>query len=283
MPVIVVGNITVGGTGKTPLVIWLADYLSAQGIKPGVICRGHGGTGKGPVLVSETSEPFLVGDEAVLLARRCGCPVVAGRKRLQAARWLCRKFPCQVILSDDGLQHYALPRTIEIVVIDGVRRFGNGRLLPAGPLREPAGRVEEADLIVSHGNARAEEWEMNLTGGRAINLCHPRQARSLDAFKGRPVHALAGIGHPQRFFQNLRDAGMEVIPHVFPDHHRYNEQDICFSDDLPVLMTEKDAVKCFAFARENDWYVPVAAEIDEKFGACVLQLLRNRMDGQKTA
>ncbi len=283
MPVIVVGNVTVGGTGKTPLVIWLADYLRAQGIKPGVICRGHGGTEQGPVLVSETSEPFLVGDEAVLLARRCGCPVVAGRKRLQAARWLCRKFPCQVILSDDGLQHYALPRTVEIVVIDGVRRFGNGRLLPAGPLREPAGRAEEADLIVSHGSARAKEWEMNLTGGRAVKLCNPGQTCSLDAFKGRPVHAVAGVGHPHRFFQSLRDAGMEVIPHVFPDHHRYNEKDICFSDDLPVLMTEKDAVKCFAFAGENDWYIPVAAEIDEKFGGCVLQLLRNRMDGQKTA
>lgn len=280
VPVIVVGNLTVGGTGKTPLVVWLARFLRARGIRPGVICRGYGGKRLGPVVVTEGADPIMVGDEAVLLARLCGCPVVAGKQRRRAAEWLLAHEDCQVIISDDGLQHYKLPRQIEILVVDGIRRFGNGRCLPAGPLREPVGRRQAVDLVVCHGPlAEPGEWRMQLLANKAISLVDEHRWLPLHNWQGQSVHAMAGIGHPQRFFELLRERGIAVHRHVFPDHHRYNRREINFAGDLPVLMTEKDAVKCLPLADQRHWYVPVSAHLPGGFGECVLKLLRKSLHG----
>jgi tetraacyldisaccharide 4'-kinase len=264
VPVIVVGNITVGGTGKTPLVIWLVEALRAMGRRPGVVSRGYGGRASTwPQHVTADSDPAAVGDEPVLIARRCACPVVTAPQRADAARTLLAEYDCDVIVCDDGLQHYALARDLEIAVVDGARRLGNGRCLPAGPLREPPSRLRHVDLVVVNGEARAGECGMRLTGEQARALLDPSREQPLDHWRGAPVHAVAGIGNPARFFAHLRRYGLEVVEHAFPDHHRFQPGDIAFGDGRPVLMTEKDAVKCRAFAGDANWYVPVDAVPDE--------------------
>jgi tetraacyldisaccharide 4'-kinase len=266
VPVIVVGNITVGGTGKTPLVVAIIEHLRNRGFNPGVVSRGYGGKATSwPRAVDENSDPVQVGDEAVLLARRCRCPMSVGPDRPQAARELLDKHSCDVIISDDGLQHYALHRDIEVVVIDGVRRFGNNRCLPAGPLREPVQRILEADYVVANGAAQSNEFEMTLHMKAARKLKDTRATIELSELANKQMHAVAGIGNPQRFFLQLNSMGIDVIEHPFKDHHPYSASDICFNDELPVLMTEKDAVKCLGFAQENHWYIPVAAEINKNF------------------
>lgn len=272
VPVIVVGNLTVGGTGKTPLVTWLAQFLRQHGYRPGLIARGYGGkASQWPQAVTAESDPALVGDEPVLLARATGCPMRVAPDRVAAARALLAEHDCNVILSDDGLQHYALGRDIEIAVIDGERRFGNGHCLPAGPLREPASRLKDVDLIVANGAAQAGEFAMQVHAGEAINLVSGER-RALESFRGQPVHAVAGIGHPARFFTALQDAGLTVEPHAFPDHHAFRPEDLAF-DDGAVLMTEKDAVKCRRFALPYLWAVATRVELGEAFGARVLALL----------
>ena len=267
VPVIVVGNITVGGTGKTPLVIWLVEHLRGLGYRPGVVSRGHGGRARSwPQQVRPDSDPAVVGDEAVLLARHCQCPMAVGPDRVAAARALVEHHEVDVIVSDDGLQHYALQRDIEIAVIDGVRRFGNGYCLPAGPLREPRGRLERVDLVVANGIGGRLEYGMRLKSGDAWRLDDPRQRRELRAFADSPVHAVAGIGHPERFFTSLEGLGLQVIPHAFPDHHAFDARDLAFAtDDTPLLMTEKDAVKCQSMDGLRAWVVPVRAQLDERF------------------
>lgn len=265
VPVIVVGNIVAGGAGKTPLTIALVEALRARGYKPGVVSRGYGGMARTPMLLDVQPDPATVGDEPALIRMRTGASVAIGAKRIEAARLLLSE-GVDVVIADDGLQHYALARDVEICVIDGTRRFGNGRLLPAGPLREPASRLRDVDFVVCNGgDARNREVPMQLAISNAIALAEPARTSPLEAFAGRPVHAIAGIGHPPRFFDALRALGIDVIEHPFPDHHRYTATDLAFGDDLSALMTEKDAVKCRAFAQADWWSVPVNAELSADF------------------
>lgn len=275
VPVIVVGNISVGGAGKTPLAIWLVHYLRAHGgYKPGVISRGYGGRAHlWPQPVRRDSDTRVVGDEAVLIVRHTGCPMAVAPDRALAARALLEHYDCDVIIADDGLQHYALGRDIEIAVIDSVRRCGNGYFLPAGPLREAKSRLQEVDFIVAHGLAGQGEWSMRLTLGAVCNL-NDASVCDIGAFRGQTVHAVAGIGHPRRFFEQLKGAGLTVIEHAFPDHHAYRKKDFSFDDGKPVLMTEKDAVKCRPAPGANYWYVRAQAQVDERFGALVVERLQ---------
>lgn len=275
VPVIVVGNISVGGTGKTPLIIWLVRFLKQAGFKPGVISRGYGGSAREwPQWVDAESDPKIIGDEALMLARQCLCPLAVGPVRVESAQLIIENRDCDIILSDDGLQHYALGRDIEIAVIDGVRRFGNGYCLPAGPLREPISRLQQVDLIICNdGDALENEYSMRVVGNIAKNLVNCEQ-RKLQDFKDQYCHALAGIGNPDRFFNLLKRAGLKCREHVFPDHFFYQQKDINFIDDLPVLMTEKDAVKCIPFACEKHWYVPIQSILQPDFSRHLLQLLK---------
>lgn len=270
VPVVVVGNVTVGGTGKTPFVLWLCEKLAAEGWRPGIVLRGYGGRNRGVLCVEPTTDPWLAGDEAVLLARHARGPVIASRDRVAGARALVER-GCDVVIADDGLQHYRLGRTVEIGVLDGTRRFGNGLCLPAGPLRERAARWGHLDFRVTQGRAASGEWSMGLEGehARAVG----GEARVALATLKR-VHAVAGIGYPQRFFRALEKSGIEVIPHPFADHHRYSEKDLMFDSPDPVVMTEKDAVKCERLARSGLWYVPVQAALDDELGRRIISRLR---------
>lgn len=261
-PVVVVGNLSVGGTGKTPLVCWLVARLARLGLKPGVVTRGYGGSSGSVRLIVVSDDPSVVGDESILLARRTGVPVAVGRDRPAASQLLINA-GCNVIVSDDGLQHYALMRDCEIVVIDGDRRFGNGWLLPAGPLREAPGRLATADAIVVNGGRALLEgaFSMRLEAKNALSVIGAAR-RSLDDFAAGSVHAVAGIGNPERFFNMLRAHGIEVAGHPLPDHANIRSVDISFGDERPVLMTEKDAVKCAGIAGPQHWYVPVTASFD---------------------
>ncbi|MFA5626810.1 MAG: tetraacyldisaccharide 4'-kinase [Thiohalomonadaceae bacterium] len=273
VPVIVVGNITAGGSGKTPLVIWLAEWLQANGWRPGIVSRGYGGlAAHWPQPVRADSDPRLVGDEPVLTVQRTACPMMVGPDRVAAARALLQEHDCNIIISDDGMQHYCLQRDIEIAVLDGSRRLGNGFCLPAGPLREPASRLAEVDLRVANGVAKECEQQM-LLQPQVVQRLHDGDSQSLEFFRGQTVHAVAGIGNPARFFQLLREHGIEVIEHAFPDHYRYSVADLQFADDLPVLMTEKDGVKCRVFADDRCWAVTVTAQLANKFGQQLLTLL----------
>lgn len=278
-PVIVVGNLTVGGTGKTPLIIWLARYLQALAFKPGIISRGYAGAPQDQVQRAEPdSDPGQVGDEPVLLAQRTGCPVAVAQHRPKAAQELLQQTDCDILLSDDGLQHTSLARDIEIVVIDGVRRFGNRHCLPAGPLREPVDRINTVDLVVSNGNAAADEFLMEYASLPARSL-DGRQERELASFRLQAVHAVAAIGNPERFFSMLREKGINIEEHAFPDHHGFRRSDLEFGDASAVLMTEKDAVKCRRFELENAWYVPIDVNMPEAFEREVKLLLEKVRHG----
>lgn len=281
VPVVVVGNITVGGSGKTPLVIHLVETLRAMGKRPGVVLRGYGATVSMPQLVQADSDAAQVGDEAVLLARRTGCPVTIGRDRVAAARLLLAQASVDVIVSDDGLQHYRLDRTLEIAVLDGARLLGNGALLPAGPLREPAARLQQMDAVVINGESGA--WpgalRMTLLPQTIYAVAQPAKTRALVDFAGSRVHALAGIGNPQRFFDMLRAYNITAITHPLPDHATLQSADINFGDNLPVLMTEKDAVKCQAFAMPNHWAVAVHGVFFAADQQQLENLLRNKLQG----
>lgn len=284
VPVVVVGNLTAGGTGKTPFAIALVQRLRQAGRNPGVASRGYGRRDEAtPRWVGAGDDATLVGDEPLLIARRTGAKVRVDRDRVAAARALAEA-GCDVIVCDDGLQHYRLARDVEVEVIDGRRRYGNARLLPAGPLREPPARGMACDFRVVNlagGEIAASahpaepgfgEWPMRLRAGDAHPLLGGRP-KPLSSFAGQRVHAVAGIGHPQRFFTMLREAGIAVVPHAFPDHHAYTADDFRFGSDLPVLMTEKDAVKCQALAGERFHAVPVEAELPEALWIALLDRL----------
>ncbi|MGB0132817.1 tetraacyldisaccharide 4'-kinase [Dokdonella sp.] len=275
VPVVVIGNITAGGTGKTPLVLAMIDALRERGWKPGVVSRGYGGSADNPILLDDFPDPAVVGDEPALIRRRTHVPVAIGRNRPEAARQLLEQ-DVDVILADDGLQNPSLARDIEICVIDGRRRFGNGSLLPAGPLRESIDRLRQVDLVVCNGGqAEPGEIHMALQGDQAQRLDTADAPRNLAMFSGSTVHAIAAIGNPRRFFDSLGAHGIDVIEHAFGDHHALTRADLEFGDELPILMTEKDAVKCKGFANPRLWVVPVAAVLPVAFFDAIDRKLRD--------
>lgn len=280
VPVIVVGNLIVGGTGKTPLVIALVHALVSAGYRPGVVSRGYPGTEPGPRGVQPQDSPSEVGDEALVLVMRCPCPVWIGRARVAAARALLLAHPeVDILICDDGLQHYALARDIEIAVEDA-RGAGNGLLLPAGPLREPLAR--RVDFRVANGVARAGAVRMDIVATGFFRVSGSRDAISRDLLRGR-IHALAGIGDPRRFFHTLRSLGIDAEEHPFADHHAFGPEDLDFAGADWVLMTEKDAVKCFRFARASDVYLRVDAVLDPGFFSSLTGNLRELTDGPPPA
>ena len=265
-PVIVVGNITVGGSGKTPLVIWLCHWLTERGYRPGIVSRGYGGRARNwPQQVRSDSDPKVVGDEAVLLSRRCNRPVCVGPDRPAAIKALLQHTDCDIVVSDDGLQHYAMARDIEIAVVDGERRFGNGLMLPAGPLREPVSRLKSIDLVICNGEPGPGEFAMRLRQPQLLPLAGRGEALDIEHFRGTRVRAVAGIGNPQRFFDMLGRFGLQVEAYVFPDHHDFVADDLRFEESLPLLMTEKDAVKCRRIFTGEAWVVRVEAQPDAPF------------------
>jgi len=274
LPVIVVGNLTAGGTGKTPLVIWIAEYLKKKGWTPGIVSRGYGAEITVPRAATIADDAAAVGDEPILLSRRSGCPVWVGADRLRVIAALRDAHPdVDVLVLDDGLQHYRLRRDVEIAVVDA-RGFGNGFLLPAGPLREPVSRLGSVDAVVSNG-AAVKGYAMRLQGAEVHRMTDSADRRPAAAFAGQKVHAVAGIGDPNRFFLHVGKLGVKLAPHPFPDHHRFDAKDLEFGDDAPVLMTEKDAVKLRRAAKPNWWVLPVTAELDPAFG----EWLSKRLDG----
>jgi tetraacyldisaccharide 4'-kinase len=269
IPVIVVGNLTVGGTGKTPVVIWIAELLKAKGWSPAIVSRGYGGKSEEPRAATIASDAADVGDEPVLLARRSGCPVWVGADRLRVIAALRESQPeVNVLILDDGLQHYRLRRDLEIAVVDG-RGFGNGFLLPAGPLREPRSRLRSVDAVVSNG-AAIKGYAMRLEGEEVHCMTDAADRRPVKSFAGQKVHAVAGIGDPNRFFLQLTRLGVKPLPHPFPDHHPFKPEELQFGDGLPVMLTEKDAVKLRRAAQPNWWVLPVAAKLDPAFGDWLL-------------
>ena len=266
VPVIVVGNISVGGTGKTPVVVWLAHWLLNKGFSPGILTRGYGGkSAQWPRQVEAATQASEVGDESVLIHRRTACPVYAGPDRLKTGQRLLSEQDCDIIISDDGLQHYALDRDLELAVIDGERRFGNGLCLPAGPLREGKKRLRTVDMILANGDAQQGEHPFRVYGAQAFSVRNSCESRPLSAFTGKNVEALAGIGNPERFFSMLESIGVKISRHAFPDHHPFTPGDLEPFRGQTVLMTEKDAVKCEAFAGEDVWFVPAEAMFNENF------------------
>ena len=280
VPVIVIGNLTVGGTGKTPLVIWVVHYLRELGFKPGIISRGYRGRAKSwPQQVRADSDPAMVGDEAIVIARRTGCPIAVGPKRADSVRALLQHSDCDIVVSDDGLQHYKLRRDVEILVIDGIRRFGNGRCLPAGPLREPPSRAKEVDLTVVNGIPDRGEFQMKTVVGKVYSLNDSSHSVSIETFYGKAVNAVAGIGNPDRFFDMLKSKGLRVEKHRFGDHHVFSARDFIFDTELPILMTEKDAVKCAHFRLKDAWYLPIDIEMPAVFGHRLSSTLKEARDG----
>jgi len=255
VPVVVVGNITVGGSGKTPLVIHLVRQLRAAGWTPGVVSRGHGGSQSGAQRLGTHADPGVVGDEPALIAWAADCPVAVGVDRAAAAELLLRA--CDVVIADDGLQHYALARDIEIAVIGGDVGLGNSRGLPAGPLREPASRLAQVDFVAVRDGVREGAYRIDVTPGDPVPLCgRHRAGPPLAQWAGQRVHAVAGIGVPERFFSQLEAAGLVIQRHAFADHDRLVAADLVFDNNRPVLMTQKDAVKCRPFADARLWYLP---------------------------
>lgn len=285
IPVIVVGNITAGGTGKTPTVLWLVDGLRDKGFSPGIVSRGYGG-GKADssMRVEADTDPAVAGDEPVLLARRGKCPVVVDPDRARAAEMLVED-GADVIVADDGLQHYRLARDYEICVIDGSRGLGNRRLLPAGPLREGARRLDSVDQVLVNGNLAASE-ELSVAEQNAISFTlegieacrlNGSLTRPIERFAATTVHAVAAIGNPRRFFDLLRAHDIQIIEHEFPDHAVLSRKELEFGDDFEVFMTEKDAVKLGRDTRDNLWYVPVELEMDPVKSAPLIEQIESRL------
>ena len=297
VPVIVIGNLTVGGSGKTPLVLWLVERLCERGWRPGIISRGYGGAALGVQAVALDSAASLVGDEPLLLARRSRVPVFVARDRVAAGQALLSTHPeCNVIISDDGLQHYRMQRSVEIAVFDA-RGAGNARLLPAGPLREPVNRLSAATVVVWNAVPQSQalkeataqmaqamlalpQFTMLLVGQRFFSLSDAQLRCTADDLRGKRLYAMAGIGDPSRFFAQLAALGLEFEAHPFPDHHDYCAADLVFADDGLLLMTEKDAVKCAALTAREAWVLPVDAQIvAAPDGQSLLDTILEKIDG----
>lgn len=284
VPVIIVGNINVGGTGKTPLVIWLAEQLKIAGYKPGIISRGYGGAAKDIQSVLPDSNPQVVGDEPVLIAKHSNCPVFVSPNRVAAGQALLKAHPeCNIVISDDGLQHYRLKRDVEVAVLDGAKGFGNGALLPAGPLREPISRLSTVDAVVSNGkvthrsigkNNEISAIEMQLESDFFYNLIDNNLKCDVQSFANQQVLAIAGIGNPERFFQQLRRLGLNFKSLALPDHYKFQSSDFNQVSADIIVMTEKDAVKCVSIAQPNYWVLPVVAVISKELIQVVLNKLQ---------
>jgi tetraacyldisaccharide 4'-kinase len=283
VPIIVVGNITVGGTGKTPMVIELSNILIKKGFNPGIISKGYGRKSKGLVEVKTDSTAEEVGDEALLIKRRTRCPIIIDDSRRRAAQMLVDNFKCSVIISDDGLQHYSLPRQVEIAVIDDKFDLGNKFCLPAGPLREPANRLNCVDFIVRNFNCNLEFVAPREQFGMVLQPVVFRKVKDRavtkkpDEFKRKTIHAACGIGLPEKFFNTLKRLGLTIVEHPFPDHHRFTSEDFPFNNDI-IIMTEKDSVKCEKkpWLNDNFWFLEVEARLEEKFIADLLLKLRSQ-------
>lgn len=290
VPVIVVGNINVGGTGKTPLVIWLAEQLKREGFKPGIISRGYGGSAKQVTEIVANSNPAEVGDEPVLIAKRSACPMFVGADRVLAGQALLQAHPqCNVIISDDGLQHYRLQRDVEIALINSSSLHdSNLRLLPAGSLREKITRLKNVDAIVDSGNAvdfgedvkaysQSMVFNMQLQGDIFESVSHLQPKQAVAYFADRPLVAIAGIGNPERFFNKLTDLGLQFERKIFADHHAFTAHDLVQFANKTILMTEKDAVKCQSFAMADAWYLPVAATVSSPTKASLIALILQKL------
>ncbi|MBU1927038.1 MAG: tetraacyldisaccharide 4'-kinase [Pseudomonadota bacterium] len=290
-PVVVIGNITVGGTGKTPLIIWLTNYLKAKGYKVGVVSHGYGvKTIKIPQFVDEETA-VACGDEPYLIYRHTQVPVVVSSDRVAAVQLLLQQKGVDVVLSDDGLQHYSMDRTLEVAVVDGTRLFGNRLCLPAGPLREPVSRLNYVQYVVLNLpqvaqfsmcreqlmrdiELRSEQvFGMQLMPGKLVSVADFNEQKAITDLQEKKVHAVSGIGNPKRFFDLLEQLGVQIVPHVFPDHHLFTLEDIDFGDTSFVIMTEKDAVKCRSFADQRHWFLPVQAEVSQSFGDAIIDFL----------
>ena len=285
-PVIVVGNVTAGGTGKTPTTVWLARAMRERGFNPGIVSRGYGGSQSGSSMrVDAESDPAVAGDEPVLIAMRTQCPVVVDANRYRGATMLVAD-GVDLVIADDGMQHYALDRDYEICVIDGSRGLGNGLLLPAGPLRETLSRVEEVDQVLVNGRLANEGTvmpagmqnaiEFDLVAGDVCRL-NGSLSRPIERFRNTTVHGVAAIGNPARFFDLLRAHGIQVIEHAFPDHAVIPRSALDFADDFDILMTEKDAVKLGRQLPDRYWYVPVDVEMDPQIAGPWLEQIESRM------
>lgn len=277
VPVIVVGNINMGGSGKTPVVMWLVEQLKNNGYTPGVISRGYGASNEQATSVDENSLASQIGDEPLLIARRTGSPVWVGRRRVDVGQALLKAHPaCDVIISDDGLQHYRLQRDVEIAVVDSESTTAQ-RLLPAGPLREPTSRLHTVDFMISNGVQNiAKAFEMQLCGETFYNLTNSKQTVTVDYFAGKQVKALAGIGKPERFFNSLTRLGVDAEGIAFDDHHAFTIDDLTGIACDALIMTEKDAVKCQHFAQQHHWVLPVAAKMDAALLPQLLAKLKKR-------
>jgi tetraacyldisaccharide 4'-kinase len=297
VPIIVVGNITVGGTGKTPFVIWLARFLTKRGLNVGIVSRGYGGSAKKhSILVRHDSSPVTVGDEAVMIVQQTHCPMAVGYDRPAAVARLVKHAPCDVIISDDGLQHYALDRLVEIAVIDAHRLLGNGFLLPAGSLREPPARLASVDCVIfsqhveTGRSIQSLEAELkkryglphmplmlnfNRRSGIIYQIVQPAKILQVKLIQ-QPIHALAGIAYPERFFNALRQMQLEVIEHRYPDHHVFCQKDIDFGENDIVIMTEKDAVKCQAFADTRHWCLPLELTMSVSSIDLLIKMLKRK-------
>ncbi|MBE9560580.1 MAG: tetraacyldisaccharide 4'-kinase [Proteobacteria bacterium] len=283
VPVVVIGNIVVGGSGKTPLLISICEFIKNNGFKPGVVSRGYGGKVKGLKQVHDSDSAELVGDEPLMICQRTGVPVVVGADRVAAVNYLLEHNQCDVVLSDDGLQHYRMQRNVEIAVIDSSRGFGNGFCLPAGPLRERVSRLDEVDIVVY--NDAADESSVDMAEDcsyvlKVADVCHlnSEEATRLSSFTGKKVHAVAGIGDPSRFFSQLCDDGIDIVEHAYPDHHAYAQADFSGWEKECIIMTEKDAVKCRQLSLPDAWVVSVQADMSDllisKLSTKILPLLK---------
>lgn len=265
VPLVVVGNITAGGTGKTPIVISIVNYFESKNKKVGVVSRGYGGKySQESMEVISSSSPIECGDEPLLIKQQTKAAVAVSKKRFKAVEFLNHKYLLDVIISDDGLQHYSMGRQIEIAVIDGKERLGNGLFLPSGPLRDSKNRLNSVDFIINNGSSLDGEISSQLEAKGFINMLTNKK-KDLDFFKGKKCNAVAGIGQPNNFFSILESYGVKVISKSFPDHYQFAEKDLIFANEYPIIMTSKDCVKCTPFASDQMWYLDVTAKIESDF------------------
>ncbi len=272
--IVVVGSATVGGKGKTPLVIWLANQLRANGLRPGVVHVAPPEAGNAAIPVTPSSPPSEVGAEAIVIARRARCPVYSDVRPRRAARALLKSHSCDVLIAEGALQDYAFPRDLEVAVIDGRQRLGNGLPRPAGPLYEPRRRLDATDFVIVNGRATGGEASMGLRAAIAVNVLDQQHTQPLDGFRHQRVHGVTAMLAADRFFDMLRAHGIEVTPHPFPDGHPFEAGELSFEDDEAVLMTEKDAVQCRTFAAPNWWFVPVSAVPDTRLGSELVRAVK---------